>query len=140
MQGFPCQNGTCQPKCGDGICVMGENCTNCPQDCPCTNGYGCYMNFCCRAPQCGIDWACGSGMVCGQLIDCGTKDCDTVGQSCNQSTHQCEDVCGPPIQTSVPYSGFFSGNGGNVNLAPTTGSAGFSGDIIAGSSGTICLQ
>jgi hypothetical protein len=120
---------------------MGENCGNCLQDCPCAAGYGCYMNLCCRVPQCGVDWACGSGTVCGQTVDCGIKGC-LVGQTCDQTTHTCIDACGPPPPpaASPPFSGFFTGNGGSVNLAPAGGTSGLAGDIIAGSSGTVCLQ
>jgi hypothetical protein len=119
---------------------MGEDCNNCPTDCTCTTGYSCYPSIgCCHVPVCDVDWACGSGTVCGMAVDCGTKSCDSIGLTCNQLTHQCEQVCGPVQAQSAPYSGFFSGNGGNVNMLPT-GTSGFSGDIIAGSSGTICLQ
>jgi hypothetical protein len=101
------------------------------------------MNTCCHVPVCGVDWACGAATVCGMQVDC--KTICPVNYTCNPTTHQCESGCVPPpppvIQPafqSAPYSGWF-GNGGNVNLAPTT--TGSSGTITpVGAGGTVICQ
>jgi hypothetical protein len=39
--------------CGNGICEVGESCSNCPQDCKCPNGYQCQEGICLPTPVCG---------------------------------------------------------------------------------------
>jgi hypothetical protein len=39
--------------CGNGICEVGESCSNCPQDCKCPNGYQCQEGICLPTSVCG---------------------------------------------------------------------------------------
>lgn len=88
------------PDCGDGVCVTGENCDNCPSDCSC------------GGPVCG-DLSCDIGEGCGNCPDdcgscsslvCGNGYCEgSAGETCSS----CADDCGacPTCGNGVCNSG-----------------------------------
>ena len=82
--------------CGNGVCNdQGlENCGNCPADCTCPEGEGCFAGKCCASAcdgvECGND---GCGRSCGDCPDgsyCGDGEC--IAEKCEPD---CESkVCG----------------------------------------------
>lgn len=73
--------------CGNGICGTGEDCDNCPADCPCPSGTICDPTL----ASCVVD-ACGDG-ICDVDEDCDTcaEDCACApGEACDTSTGVCE--------------------------------------------------
>ena len=81
--------------CGNGVCEQGENCQNCPKDCPCQAGEKCFKGKCCRPDctnkECGDD---GCGGLCGA---CGP------GQRCADG--RCEDF----LKWKYPTQGWIEG-------------------------------
>ena len=79
------------PRCGNNVCEKsaGENCGNCPGDCPCATGQKCYQGECCTPKTCqDLGWECGTtDDGCGGSLDCGT--CSN-GETCNDG--KCEPV------------------------------------------------
>ncbi len=75
------------PDCGDGVCVAGENCDNCPSDC-----------FCGGEPVCG-DLSCDLGEGCGNCPEdcgpcsslvCGNGYCEgSAGETCSTCPADC---------------------------------------------------
>jgi len=79
-------------NCDDGVCdeAEGENCENCPGDCPCPDELVCYKGICCETDcegkECGDDGCggecgeCGPGFLCGGQGLCGEiPTCEVIG-------------------------------------------------------------
>jgi len=117
----------------DGICDSGENCENCPDDCPisseaiCCNGVETYT-------ECDVDWECGAGGECstgvcqnpgtceskcvytglpdntavgGGKICCGGKEVNPTcinDYNCNDNSVCTNDVCNSPGTCSASCS------------------------------------
>ena len=115
-EGYACEDGVCayQPYCGDELCDIdqGEDCSSCPQDCPCTAcGEECIESVCtftaCEGVECGDD---GCGGVCGYCPDnhecqehicvyvpwCGDGECNTdLDENCATCPGDCPcEGCG----------------------------------------------
>jgi len=98
--GFRCA----RSDCGDGICdgAVGEDCSNCIQDCGCVAGDACFDGTCCT-PQC-------DGAACGD-DGCGGNcgECD-AGETCQEPWR----VCVPPQHVVVPPGWFVMGSPDDV--------------------------
>ncbi|HMR05412.1 MAG TPA: hypothetical protein PKA88_06530 [Polyangiaceae bacterium] len=80
--------------CGNGSCQSGENCGNCPADCPCSGAASCYNSSCCT-PQC-AGKQCGTNACGGSCGTCsGTLTCNGNGQcvGCGDGTCASPENC-----------------------------------------------
>jgi uncharacterized protein (TIGR03790 family) len=76
----------CQEPCGDGMCAIGENCSNCAQDCGCTNGKACCLNSC-------IQPICNSDLDCADASPCTTDTCMNAGTCTASCKHTTKLLC-----------------------------------------------
>jgi len=82
--------GFVNPACPDNVCGLGENCSNCPQDCPCLSGEACHNCSCVVIPPC-PDGVCGMGENCSTC----PQDCTcAAGFQCNLAS--CVAIVGCP--------------------------------------------
>lgn len=115
--GNPCGAGTvciedqdrCKPlTCGSGVCDDGENCINCPEDCPSGSGGtcdACFKGVCdgtCHpvkessdCADCAPNWCCGDGKCeGGETVDNCALDCGCSSDNdCNDGEPCTTDTC-----------------------------------------------
>jgi plastocyanin len=77
----------CTPsQCGNGKCESGENCSNCPSDCPCPSGQVCQNGVCVQQCSCTswVNQGCGKGGCPSnymyQTRTCTPSGCDAESQ------------------------------------------------------------
>lgn len=102
-----CGNGECQPE-------KGEDCKQCPQDCPCAGEQVCLAGQCCtpdcQGKSCGSD-GCGSdcGSCPGEHDQCLEGACVCVPTECGAPGKECgtqADGCGGTLQCGSCQEGF----------------------------------
>ncbi len=88
--------GVVAPTCPDGACGLGENCSNCPQDCPCPFGQECKLCTCIDIPPCpdGVCEADENCSICAQDCPCPSGEQCQNG-SCITAPTCPNSVCGP---------------------------------------------
>jgi hypothetical protein len=80
----PCNN--------DGFCTLGEDCENCPGDCPGQLGGKPSRRWCCGDGECsGVEDSLICSLDCGPASDCGNGDCEAGEDSCS-----CAPDCSAP--------------------------------------------
>jgi len=106
-----CTLGVCLPTCGDTICDGGEDCENCPSDCPtaadevCCSGVlhsgDCCDDQDCNAPSTCVGWSCLPPSTCendadgdhyGAGASCAGPDCDDEDPAVHPgAAERCDD-------------------------------------------------
>ncbi len=120
VEEFGCGDCGVAPFCGDGVCMGGETCELCPEDCgACADGACCEPNgtpgcdnpeimacVCAQDPYCCAtawdqlcanevdDYGCGKCSVCGDGVCSGDEDAETCCGDCGNCTvNGCPEVC-----------------------------------------------
>lgn len=120
-----CMQQPCKDQCNNQVCdsYHGENCSNCPNDCPCKPGETCRNGACssiqtqcgdgvCEGEEncdtCSNDCACSPGYVCNQglcrptLAVCGDQKCQPeYGENCQSCPGDCPCPTGHTCQSGV---------------------------------------
>ena len=81
----------------DGICTLGEDCENCPSDCPGNMSGKPSKRWCCGDGTCSSQedsFIC--SLDCGLPAECGNFLCDPGEDACS-----CESDCGPPPDNEI---------------------------------------